>query len=258
MLRSSPVGRPLLLALVAPLLIVLSACSDPPTEPPSSEPTVTVHVPEGSALPTPLAATILLADFGAMGTTSTVTEIGENLFVGPVAPLRPDGTVDLVFPDGEDLPLGVLLPAEEAVLNVLDWTGCTLTASDPSVLLTGMMFEGIGLPGVAVLTAEGLYLALATAELVEDISDPSVLYSTRSQTWVYASGPTTVETTPATCEGTAPEVPWLSVDLSLDSGWNLLEWVMTNNELDEVLGISLRESTAEELYLLPAIPFSGT
>src|SRR5690554_559891 len=253
-------SHPRLSLLLVPLaLLLLAACSQPPTVSAGGPLRAgTVHTAEGSTLPPVLGAAILLVDFvAALETTSTVTEVSENFYVGPLAPVGSDGAFELTFPAGADIPAGVMLPVEESVINLTGLASCTITATDPSVMVTGMAFEGLTLPGVALVTVEGLYLALSTAEEVEDVDAPDLFESARSQTWVYASGPTQLATSPATCEFPLPSEDSISVNATLSAGWNILEWTIEADATSTGAELRLRNSTAEELHLLPMFTLSG-
>lgn len=248
---------PLLLLTLAFLL--LAACSSPPPE--STDDTLrtgTVQVPAETPVPPIIGSAIVMMEFAPIEATSTVTQVFENLYLGPVSPIGPEGAVELVFPVGSDVPAAVLSPAEESILNIGGMPGCTLTATDPSVMVSTVAFEGASVPGVALITAEGLYLAMTTGEELTDLDSPSALANVGSQTWVYATGPTRLTTSPAICDSDFPEGGWYSVDAELTTGWNHLEWVMVADELGTFEGVRLGNSTAEELHFYAAFRISAS
>lgn len=70
----------------------------------------------------------------------------------------------------------------------------------------------------------------------------------------YATGATTLTTDPAPCVVAPPDTDYVSLNVSLQAGWNQLEWALEANEVDEVVGYVLQNSTVEEVHFYPAFP----
>ncbi len=228
-------------------VLVIAACSQPAEQQPTG-PQGTVHTPSGA--PTMLGVTLFFIDFDSAATLSpaTVVEAGEGIYVGPITTIAEDGSFTLELPEGSDLPAALMGSAEDFVHSFSMVASCDLVASDPTVNVTKTVFELVTIPGIALLSIDGLMIAVGTAEQLPDAPTSEELYAARFQTWVYADGPTTVVTDPAVCED--PDLT-LSVDVSLTAGWNQLEWTIVVDELGVPTGIELGNSTAEELHVLP-------
>ncbi len=239
--------------LLAPALAILivAACSQPSEQPPAG-PQGTVHEVEGA--PVMLGAAMFFVDItGPMALDpASVIEAEPGLYLGPVTGIGADGSFALELPEGSELPAALMEDADYFVYNALTSASCSLVASDPTVDVTTAAFELVTVPGIALLSVEGLIPAIATAEeLSVPITDEEV-FAARFQTWVYADGPTTVVTDPAVCDDAGSSV---SVDVSLASGWNQLEWTILTDELGDFAGLALGNSTADELHVLPMYAF---
>ncbi|MFA5551011.1 MAG: hypothetical protein WDA03_05275 [Trueperaceae bacterium] len=252
-----PLIRRRLLLLSLPLtLLVLSACGSPTAAPPAAV-TLDGVVTPVTGVPPILGAALIFIDVSAEVGTSSVTEILENVYMGPLAPVGADGSFSIQYPEGSELPAGLLSPVQESVLNVTEFPSCSLVASDPAVMATTSLFELATVPGIGLVTASGTVLAVATADALPETPLDEDLFAARFQTWVYASGPTSLATEPAPCVGAAPEDLALSVSATLTEGWNQLEWSVETDDLGDPQGISLGNSTAEELHVLPAFPLGS-
>lgn len=251
-------GRRLQLLALPLLLLVLSACGSPP---PAETPTVVtvdgvVNMRAGD--PPILAAALVFLDVTAPVVASSVTEVLEDVYMGPLAVVGADGSFSLEYPAGSDLPAALLAPVEESIVNLMGFAGCSLFASDSSVMTTTAVFQGVTMPGIGLITAAGSGIAMATADALPETPTPADLVAARFQTWIYASGPTSLVTEPATCIPTNPTDPTISVSATLTEGWNQLEWTVEADELGAVQGFKLSNSTAEELHVVPASSFGAS
>ncbi|MBX3143651.1 MAG: hypothetical protein KF813_07845 [Trueperaceae bacterium] len=238
------------LRLLAPLLVVLvvAACSQP-AEPQPTGPQGTVrNVPGGQVM---LGVGLLLMDFDDMGTpvSMSVTEFEEGVYLGPVAPVGEDRGFTLTLPDGTELPSALMTDADAFVYNVNEFAGCSLNASNATVQVTKAAWSLITVPGVAVLSIDGLEPAIATNKRMPAAPDSDDLADLYWQTWVYATGATNVSTSPAVC--TSASDASVSVNVSLASGWNQLEWRLTVDGDGNLDSLSLVNSSADELHVAP-------
>src|SRR5690606_26071245 len=178
-LMRTSLGMALMLGALA---VALTACGT--TQPPQSpEPDVkaTYYDPPVATPPVPLAAAmlvispepVLMSAGGQQIAPSALTEVGEGWFVGPVAPIGEDGSVALDFVDADSDLEALLVPADELLLGI-DPMACVVTASDTSVVVTATAFELITIPGVVVLTADGLVPSVLTAEPMTATDTPSL------------------------------------------------------------------------------------
>lgn len=253
-----PLNRRRLLLLSLPLtLLVLSACGSPTAAPPAAV-TIDGVVTTVTGAPPILGAALVFIDVSAEVGTSSVTEILEDIYMGPLAPVGADGSFSIQYPEGSELPAGLLTPVQESIFNVKGFPSCSLVASDPAVMATTTVFELATVPGIGLVTATGSTFAVATAEALPETPLDEDLFAARFQTWVYASGPTSLATEPATCVEDAPDDMTLSVSVSLTEGWNQLEWTVEMDDLGNMQGLSLGNSTAEELHVMPAFSMTGS
>ena len=190
-----PLSRRRLLLLFLPLtLLALSACGSPTAAPPAAVTLDGVVTSAPGADPV-LGAALAFIDTSSPVGTSSVTEIFENFYMGPLAPVGADGSFSIQYPEGSELPAVLMGPAQDSVLNVTDFPGCSLVASDPAVTTTIVLFELVGVPGIGLVTALALP-SLATAEALPETPTGGLL-AARFQTWVYAGGPTAWSLGPA-------------------------------------------------------------
>ncbi|CAN5821030.1 hypothetical protein BH23DEI1_BH23DEI1_06710 [soil metagenome] len=194
--------------------------------------------------PAPLAVGLMLIDFDAPVLLASVTEIEPGTFVGPLSPVDADGAFTMVLPDGAGLPDGVFTTADDFVLFMP--VDCSLDASAPEVRVTGAVFEFVTIPGVALLTANGLEFAIATDQPADPTDEPS-LYDLAFQTWVYAEDAVEVQSMGTGCDDGFS----YSIDVSLTAGWNQLSWTIEYDALaDTVTGVALRNSDVEDVFVL--------
>jgi hypothetical protein len=180
---------------------------------------------------------------------TSVVEVEEGVYVGPVSPIGPDGRFTLAFPHADALPETVSAPADDFVLDVRTVDDCTLTATDPAARITSTTFSFLPIPAVVAVTAEGLALTITLDELV-DITDASLEFTAFTfPTWVHADRAVSVETTGAGCTLVDAVI---DVDVTLTQGWNQLAWsFVIDAETDDVLGHALRNGDGE-VFSYPA------
>lgn len=210
----------------------------------------TYVAPDPTAPPV-LGASFAVADAG-FGPTS-FTEVVPGLFLGPVAPVGPDGSVSVTLPAPADVPATVLadvtglFPALESAVD------CELTASAPSTKVTPFIFELFTVPGVVLSSFGGLMPAvLSDSEsnpysIPEEELDLLTLY-----TYLYADGPSTVVSSGTDCSTTGIAAP-VAFDLELVEGWNqvTIELQFDDAHLPELMTVTNGEAT--ELFIHPAI-----
>lgn len=242
-------SRRLHLRLLVPAvaILVVAACSQPTDQGPQAT-FIDGALSMPDALPVALGVATFFVHIAPDALKpAAVTEVDEGLFIGPIANLDANGNFSLELPAGEELPAALMQDAEASIYNVESMADCSLSASDPAVKLTGAAFEGITVPGAMILTVDGLMPALSTAEALSETPTEEEFVAARFQTWVYATGPTTLVTEPAVCVDSFG----LSVDVTLQAGWNQLEWTFDVDELGVPEGIRLNNSTADELHVMP-------
>ena len=230
----SPTRRPLRLAVLAPLL---AACAAPTTPPgPTHDITVTYYAPPIADAPAAFGAAVTLIDPNAVliasedaSPSAALIEGRPGLLIGPVALIGEDGTLELDLPQADEELEAVLVPAAELLeFVVADELACPVTASDESVKVTPLGFDAITVPGISPLTGYGATYGLITTEEVEDLDDSAALDRLSFYGLVYADGP--VEVT-ATDDGCVTEES-LHAELSLEAGWNWVEWRPVFDETD--------------------------
>jgi len=141
---------------------------------------------------------------------ASFVEIGPGWWAGAFAGVADDDFV-LLPPGEEGLPDGVLVPAEDALVNVVG-AGCDLDVEPAGVKLSVTALSLLPIPLLVGLTPDGIVFMLTTDGPVveeDDIDDATLL------TWVFADGPVTL-TTDDDCS--------FAVDLSLRQGWNQVGW----------------------------------
>lgn len=253
-MQNSPIRKhPLALAIPLALLL-LAACSSPPPPTPDEPAAINGSIRQRPEVPPMLGAAMVMMDFSGAPASAAVTEIYEGFYVGPLAPIGADGKAEIRYPTGSEIPSNLLVPVAEAVLNFYGTPACTVIASNPSVRATPIAFEGATVPGVALFTAGQTWFSYATAEELPDDLDTVEYSEQRFQTWMYATGATTLTTDPAPCVVAPPDTDYVSLNVSLQAGWNQLEWALEANEVDEVVGYILQNSTVEEVHFYPAFP----
>lgn len=228
-------------------VLVIAACSQPPNEEqPPSGPEGTVHTQSGE--PAMVGAALFFLDLGEPTDPEPVSVIdaGDGLYFGPVTTIAADGSFTLALPDGSELPAALMKDADGFVYNALLHPSCALSASDATVSVTSAAFELITIPGIGLLSVEGFVPGIATAEALPATPTEEDVFAARFQTWVYATGPTTVVTDPVVCDSDGQT---LSVSVSLTSGWNQLEWTVVTDDMGDFAGMVLGNSTADDLHV---------
>ncbi len=226
--------KQLRLLSVAAALVLLAACSQPaPPEPPG--PTVVdMTVSPGSGSEPALAGFYVMADLDVYFAPAAagVIEVEEGIYLGPASP------IDLTFPAGSEIPASVLSPATSFVYYPSTGEACSLAADATGVRVTEATSEVyLGFPMVVLATIDGIVMTF-TSNVPIDFESPVDLAAVRFITWLYSDGAVNVETAAGGCVG-GPTDPVITVDLSLQEGWNQVAWQATLNETDDIVGLSL-------------------
>ncbi len=200
--------RPLL--VLAALAVVLAACSTPPPTAPD-EPSV-----DGStyalydAAPEAIAVgfVMLAPEFLAAGVSAAeLAELAPGVFAGEFVVVAGDGTFSVPLPAAADIPAATLVPLADAVTN---FGGCTVDASPLAAEASVTLFEGLSIPGLLAVTAEGTALMFAAeAELESEAEFDATFYG-----WIFVDRDATLSATGCDVEA----------DLELTEGWNQLAW----------------------------------
>ncbi len=209
--------RPVLLLVL--LALALAACGE------ATPPDVGLRQVEGSVYtrggsPTVFALGLVVADADALMATSAIgrqdlIEITPDRFVGSVAGAT-EGATTVHLPVAADLPTGVVVPLEEALLN-LDASLCAPVAVPGDAKATVMVFEGASIPGMLGWTADGAFPMVAT-----DVPVPAGValeaFGGTFYGWLHVDRDATV----ATGGGCTA----FDVELELAQGWNQIGWTL--------------------------------
>ena len=195
-------------------------------------------------------ALVLIDDMPLNVLSSSVIEIFDGGYLGPVSPVAADGSFTLVLPPGADIPQTVFAPADDFVTLLRSVDACGLEASDASVAVTALFsqFELWHMPSIAVITADGFQIAFNTDALIETGGEGEPdLQDFRYLVWVYAQSAVDVTSTGAGCD----EGGFVyGVDVSLEAGWNQLGWSLSYDEIaDDFTGMTLGNSD-DDVYVL--------
>ena len=247
--------------LVVSLLLALTvAACTAPTAPIDTSCSVrgVAHALDTDPTLTPLALSLLLVRDDALNgagiDASAFTDIAGTFYLGPASPVAPNGSFELDFPPGADVPTATLVSADDFVYEARLLPTCALDASDAgaSVSVVSLPLLMLSVPGIATYTIDGVLAAVITTEPIDlDATDP--LAGIDFVTWVYATRAVDV----ASGAGCATDSFDLAVDVSLRKGWSQLEWVVTEGEGLEPLRLQLqlRNSSAASVHVYPAFPF---
>lgn len=196
-------------------------------------------------LPVPvLGVSLLMFTEESMVGPASVTEVEEGIFLGPVSPVGDDGTVNLVFPSGDELPADLLHPVTNLISSLdLLAPGCELTVGTPGVTVTQVGLP-LMMPNVVLLLAEMVIVGSVTDTPIDyDSTDDADYYSHGVIMFVHADGATSVGT------GEDCDVPGgatVSVDVDLVPGWNQVAWHFDWDAVtEEVTGVTLVNDTTE-------------
>ena len=249
------------LFLAAPLglVLVLAACSAPTPVPPvdtafSVPGTVYTEFFDPDLVPIGVSLFLIRDDvIGSMSVdTSSFVEVFDTFFVGPISPVAADGSFELVFPDGDDVPAATMVPADDFAANARGFAACEVAASNAAASVTVTVWEFVSVPGMFTFSVEGAApMAIFTEPIdTDDPPDPSELAFV---TWVYADADVDV----ATGAGCAEASFELIVDVSLEAGWNQLEWTIAEGEGGDPDVLTLSNSSADEVhaYILFGVVF---
>jgi hypothetical protein len=241
--------------LVALLLVAtLVACGAP--QPPAVS-TIDGTIARPAGAPAPLGVAVVVFDDiePPGGLPSSVIEFDDGYYAGPVGSVGADGRFTLTFPDGASLPPGVFAPADDFLLNARRLDACQLTASDPAARVTTAFFDLITLPGITILTADGLMFGITTDRPLGFDLEGAVLADFAGhafQTWVYADRAVGVGASGDGC--TTQDMTFL-VDVTLAEGWNVLSWTVTvDADSGRLSGVALRDGEADEVFVIGIFP----
>ncbi len=246
--------------VLAALAATLTACSTttPPPEQPSPDVTASYYDPPAAVTPpVALAAAmaiispvpVAIATSGEPSTTVSLIDAGEGWFLGPPAAIDEDGSFTLDFLPADDDLEALLVPADEMLLDV-DTTTCDVTVSDPTVEVTAVAFELLAVPGLVVITVDGMAPGILSDEPMTATDTPSLAQRT-FYGFVYATGAVEVSATGPGCvaETTTAEV-------SLEPGWNWVAWTVVLDETDSFSHVHMADVEApEQAYLTTAVFF---
>lgn len=233
-------------ALASLLLVALAACGQQ-TAPAPQTIKGTVTTVEG--MPPIMGGALLLANIAAMGPApAAVTPINEQIYATTLTGTGQDGSLELVLPDGGELPDELLFPASGFFYG-FDYETCDLTTS-ADTLVTALAVSEIPVPAVLLMTFEGPSIALATAAPV-DVSDPGfTLFDLPLFTWVYAESAVAIATPEGGCTFDTVTV---DIDLRLEAGWNLVATELEADATGTATGLSYTNASSVDLYFNPLI-----
>ncbi len=210
-----------------------------------------VYVPPDPSAPPVLAASLAIASAELIGTAS-LTEVTTGLFLGPLAPVGPDGSVSVTLPAPADIPAEALEDVTGMFPAFATAADCELVASSPTTKVTPMHFSIFTFPGVILSTIDsGLSPAVMTdtdanpVTLPEDELEQITIYL-----YLYADGNTTVTSVGSDCNVDSIIVPF-SFDLELVEGWSQVAVVIDYDATHQPESIIVTNGSASTLYLHP-------
>jgi hypothetical protein len=198
----------------------IAACGGPAT--PDAQAIVGTAVnPGGSAV---LGVGMVMFDPLLAPTAAPLIPIGPGMYATGLVPVAANGGFRLPLPTTADLPTGVLVAAEDFLVDLVSLADCALSATVPAARVTAHVFDGESYPGLYAATLDGLRFAVAT----EGPVDPTDLgaYDGRFLVWLYADRPVALTAVGAGCTGS------LEVSLDLASGWNVAGWTFDAGSLE--------------------------
>ncbi len=190
-----------------------------------------------------------IADPSVMPTS--FTDLGNGVFLGPLAPVGPEGAVAVTLPAPSDVPTDALTGADDLFGAYLEEApDCALEAGDPTVQVTPLVLSFITFPGVILSTVDGIAPAALTDSPTNPISGPEgPSESTDLFTYLYADGPTSIATTGTDCSTPLILAP-VTFDLELKEGWNLVRIALAfEGEAPE--SVTITNGAAEQLFVHP-------
>lgn len=175
-----------------------------------------------------------------------LVEVEENVFVGPPVAIDEDGGLHIDFVEADEVLESILVPADQLLLGT-DPTQCPVDVSDETVEVTPVTFDFITSPGIAVLTADGIFPGLLTDQALPDF-DVTTLAEHTVYGFLYASAPVEISATDGGCvdEGA-------TIEDSFDAGWNWLAWTVVLDETDDVSHVHATDVEAPDLVSLTMI-----
>jgi hypothetical protein len=246
---------PSVIAASLALMLVLAACATP-TEPVDTSFTVsgTAYADQFDPGLVPLGVSLFLFRddaFPAAVQTNSFIAVNDDIFVSPISPVADDGSFELVFPDGDDVPASTLAAAADFVVNARDIPTCSVVASDATANVTTAAWEFASVPGIVMYLLEGAALTIISSEPI-DFDDPDLtVFDLEFVTWVYADSAVDVSTGAGCDTGTFEVI----VDVSLQAGWNQLEWALTEGAGTDPDVLRLRNSVADDVHAYIAFGF---
>jgi hypothetical protein len=259
--NDSPGGTPCRIARFGPglggalgLVLALAACAGQSTPPPQGFTSVTGSVTGSTEGDPALGAALLLGTGPELVKKGSVVEVYEGFWLAGATLVDDDGGFQVQLPDGDDLPASLLVPASDLVF--LPFASfdepCVLDTSNATTNVTAAtLVEVFALPGIAMLTASGAALSIATPVEV-DLEGATTLFDIELLTWVHADGAVDVATPSGGCvETDGDDTIAFIVDVALDAGWNQLAWSFDLEEvgLGEALTVTLRNDDAAPVFV---------
>ncbi len=210
-----------------------------------------VYVPPDPSADPVLAAGLAIASAELIGTAS-FTELTTGLFLGPVAPVGPDGSVSVTLPAPADVPADVLEDATGLFPTLATAADCELVASAPTTKVTPMIFSLISIPGVFLSTIDSGFIpgTMTDTETNPWTVPEEELEQLAIYTYLYADGPTTVATQGSDCSPDGLVVP-VSFDLELVEGWSQIAIVIDYDATHQPESVTVTNGSASTLYLHP-------
>lgn len=229
-------------------LTLLAACTQgpAPTPQPDGAAVSGVHYIDGSDPVFALALAMVDTDWVPPPTPLSVTPVGRGGYIGPVTAYTAGEELVVAYPAAADVPAETLSPPTSFV-TVLDQP-CTTNATNATARVSELEWFFYSTPGIAGFGVAGLSPALVSDTSLAGMTSESDIFDRPLIAWVYASANTNVSTATAGCMvGTLP----VHVDLTLEQGWNQLEFVVHSDPADPTNAshLSLENSDLEELHL---------
>ncbi|MBX3144035.1 MAG: hypothetical protein KF813_09790 [Trueperaceae bacterium] len=234
------------------IAVLLAACAEPLQLEPRGQ-TVTLTSTDDVDGSVSLAAALYWEEsYTEFITQQWVTEIYPGGFIGPLAPIREDRTVTVTLPNAILMTPASFAPAAD----LIPWFGpvlCELHVSDADALVTQAGFSFFTVPGIVVFDAHGSYLSVVTDAPFTEADYPDNMGDFRYMTWVNASAPVTIRTgdvSSASACHVEESGADLTVDVTLEVGWNQLAWSIEFEPTQEhISALALHNSSAEDLYM---------
>lgn len=224
---------PIRVAVLALVALALGACSAPSADAPYR---VTFDVQTETDQPV-LAAGLALTRPEAA--PAAFVELESDTFIGAMTGVA-DGRFTMTFPEGDTLPAGSLVHADDALAGP---TGCSVVVDPAAARISRMtLADGVATPAPFGVLASGLPESMT-------VTDPSVVDDLRNgapgvvHAWVFADRDVTLGLEGATCATEAAGV-------ALARGWNQVAWSLVQDGETDTTTATLRRSTATGLVVV--------